>query len=266
MRFFQYKALDQNGTIVAGSLGAISTTDLRARLANRKLSMLSCRRNWRATIAANRSVNRRDLLTFTFHIQQLLAAGVPLLQALSDLGKATESPALSASIEALIESIEAGLCFSDACRQQPEVFDSLYCSLLEIGETSGRLSELIGELAELLKWQDETAASLRKVMIYPAFVATVLFAVIIFVMTFLVPGLISFVTSTGSEIPWHTSLLISTSNVVAAGWLWMLAALMCIAAVARVALQRSAAMCRQRDKLLLRLPLLGAVLYSKSVL
>ncbi len=261
MRHFQYRALDQKGSIVSGTLGAANHTDLKTRLAHRKLSLLSCRRLWRASISTNRRVKRGDLLAFTFHIQQLLAAGVPLLQALDDLRNSATSAPLKTAIEALRESIDAGLCLSDACRQQPEVFDALYCSLIEIGETSGRLSELFGELAELLKWQDETAAGLRKVMIYPAFVAVVLLAVILFVMTFLVPSLISFVTSTGSEIPWHTRLLIDTSNVIAASWIWLLLAMMGLALAVPVALARMPALHMIKDKFLLQLPMLGAVLY-----
>jgi type IV pilus assembly protein PilC len=265
MRYFQYRALDQSGSIVSGTLAASSNADLKTRLAHRRLSLLSCRRHWRASFAANRKVTRSDLLAFTFHIQQLLAAGVPLLQALDDLRQASASPSLVTTIESLRESIDAGLCFSDACRQQPDVFDALYCSLVEIGETSGRLSELLGELADLLKWQDETAAGLRKAMIYPAFVAVVLFSVIVFVMTFLVPSLISFVTSTGSAIPWHTQLLIGTSDLIAASWVWLLLISVAVALATPLLLARFPILHTIKDRLLLRLPLLGAVLYRVKI-
>lgn len=265
MKFFQFRALDQRGAIVSGTIAATSHNDLKNRLDNRELSLLSCRLDWRASFSGSNVPHSRDLLTFTFHTQQLLSAGVPLLQALLDIKKTSSSPSLVATVDQLVESIDAGLCFSDACRQQPAVFNPLYCSLVEIGESSGRLGELLGELTELLKWQDETAANLRKVMIYPAFVAIVLLVVIVFVMSFLVPGLLSFITGTGAQIPWHTELLISCSKVIAAGWVWMLAVVVASAIVVRLVLARIPAARLYRDELLLRLPLIGVVLYRVKI-
>ena len=80
------------------------------------------------------------------------------------------------------------------------------------------MSEVLHDLAENTKWQDELVARVRRILIYPIFVAIVLFAVIMFVMVYLVPNLVSFIASTGYELPWYTRALLATSYFVVEYW------------------------------------------------
>ena len=112
-----------------------------------------------------------------------------------------------------------------------------------------------------MRWNDETIARIQRVLIYPAFVSLVLLLVIVFVMTWLVPGLMSFLTSTGGELPWHSKALIAVSDsIVAHGFVVLL--LVCVAScVAIVGIKRNAKLALQWHQAVLRIPLIGSVLF-----
>lgn len=265
MKFYLYRAVDRAGAVESGAIMATDPSDLSLKLSNRELTLLSARRNWRASLLASKSLPVTQLITFTHHLQQMLSAGVPLLDALHDLSATAGNRSTVAMIEQLTDAIDSGQCLSDACRAQPAIFNPLYCSVIEVGETSGRLAEVLEELAQLLTWQNDTAATIRKIMIYPALVSVVLVAVIFFVMTFLVPGLLSFVTSTGTQIPWHTRLLIQCSAFVSAWWPAIALAAVAVA-VGLVSSYRYVSACRyQLDRLVLSIPVIGPLLYRIRV-
>ncbi len=157
---------------------------------------------------------------FIFHLEQMLSAGIPLLEALNEYCLASGVKHQVAIVSRLVDEIDTGRSLSQACAGRPEVFNSLIVSMLQVGEQSGRLEQVLRELGDLLKWQDESATRLKRMMIYPAFVAVVLLVVIFFVMTWLVPGLVSFISAAGAELPWHTRALITTSEVVTRYWIF----------------------------------------------
>jgi len=210
MQYFIYKAIDSYGALQRGSINASNIDDVDGRLSRQGLQLVVCKPSRKILIRSPRSsVSRKQLIDFTFHLQQMLEAGVPIIDALTEYRDAAQQQSLKAISSELLEQIEAGSSLSKACAAQSGVFKAMYTSMVQAGEESGRLSEVLADLLELLKWQDETVASIRRVLIYPAFVCVVLMIVIGFVMAWLVPSLVSFITSAGGVLPWHTNLLIS---------------------------------------------------------
>ena len=267
MQYFSYKAIDDAGAVHRGSIAAQNSAAVDNRLSARGLEMILCRPAatsgiYRRNPFARKPVNRKQLIDFTFHLHQMLEAGVPLIDSLKEFRDAADQPQLETSTGELIVQIEAGCSFAAACAMQPEIFKPVYTSMLQAGEQSGRLVEVMADLLALLKWQDETLSSLRRVLIYPAFVCLVLGVVIGFVMTWLVPGLTSFITSAGAELPWHTQWLIALSDLIIEHWMKALVLMIIIFAVASVVLRSSYAARFRWQRLQLHLPLAGPVLYK----
>ena len=266
MQNYSYKAVDSAGSLHRGEMSATSTEDLDVRLARNGLELIFSKPSLGASFLGvsffkRKPLNRRQLIDFTFHLQQLAEAGVPLLESLQEYCSVAESKTLRAVASDLIAQIESGSSFSEACALQPAVFNPLYISMLQAGEESGRLVEVLSDLLELLKWQDETLSSLRQVIIYPAFVGAVLVLVIGFVMAWLVPGLLSFITSAGGELPWHTRWLIGVSNVVSDYWLFVLLAGLVSVVAGKIILRHDVAARQLWHRFLLALPLAGSVIY-----
>ncbi|HFD80059.1 MAG TPA: type II secretion system F family protein [Gammaproteobacteria bacterium] len=219
MSAFEYKAVDSFGRTVSGRIEAGNDDDLEQRLARMGLDLIHYRPARRGGFsAAGKRIDRRELVTFCFHLEQLTRAGVPILEALGDLRDSVSNLRFREVLSALIDDIEGGSTLSEALKKFPSVFGPVFVSLIAAGEHSGKLSEILAELAESLKWQDELASHTRKIVMYPAFVGTVIVAVMAFLMIYLVPQLTGFIQNMGSEIPVHTRALIFVSGIVSAYW------------------------------------------------
>jgi hypothetical protein len=113
------------------------------------------------------------IIHFCFHLQQLVRAGVPILEGLTDLRDSLEHPRFREVVASLIESIEGGQTLSQAMDSHRRVFNQVFVSLIRAGETTGRLPEVLQSLNESLKWEDELASQTKKMVAYPAFVGTI---------------------------------------------------------------------------------------------
>ena len=161
---------------------------------------------------------RADLLNFYLNIEQLTRAGVPLLDSLADLRDSMENPKFREILASMIEEIESGKKLSQSMASHPQAFDKISVSLTHAGEESGRLVETFKHLTESLKWQDEMASHTKNILIYPAFVGTVVIGVTFFLMIYLVPQLVGFIKGMGQEIPLQTRILLATSAFFVSYW------------------------------------------------
>ncbi|SFM22328.1 type II secretion system F family protein [Rugamonas rubra] len=219
-----YRAMDGAGQMQPGSMDAANEPDLELRLHRMGLDLIDCRATRQGVVLlGRRAIERRDLINFCFHMEQMSGAGVPLLEGLGDLRDSLDHPRFREIITDLIENIEGGLQLSAALAAYPEVFDLTFTSLITAGEHSGKLAEVFKNLSESLKWQDELAAQTKKIVMYPAVVAVVVLGVTFFLMIYLVPQLTAFIKNMGNELPLHTKVLIAVSNVFIAYWYALLA-------------------------------------------
>ncbi len=263
MPLYAYRAMDLAGQMVPGAMDATNSADLELRLRRMELDLIDFRVAGQKAVAfGKRVVRRTDLINFCFHMEQLTAAAVPILEGLGDLRDSLDHPRFREIVTDLIESIEGGLTLSEALRHHDEVFDNTFTSLITAGESSGKLAEVFRNLSESLKWQDELAAQTRKIITYPIVVAVVVLAVTFFLMIVLVPQLTSFIKNMGGELPFHTRALIAVSNVFIHYWYVLLALPLLAWFGGRAWLRRSDSARMLADGLKLRLPLIGPVLHK----
>jgi type IV pilus assembly protein PilC len=222
MALFAYKAIDSAGKTAKGLQDAANLIDLEMRLKRGGLDLISAKEEANASGFGGSKIKRTDLITFFFNLEQLVRAGVPLLECLGDLRDSMEEPAFREIIASLVESIESGKKLSQAMAEHPNAFDKITISLTRAGEDSGRLVEVFAHLTESLKWQDEMAAQTKTMMIYPAFVGTIVLAITFFLMIYLVPQLVGFVKGMGQELPIQTRILLATSDFFVNYWYVML--------------------------------------------
>ena len=211
----RYRAMDARGRIRRGRMEAANELDLEARLRRLDLDLVSCSpapttRTW----SLRPPVRRGQLINFCFHLEQLLAASVPIPEALADLRDSVKGFHLREVITAMVEAIHAGASLSEAMARHPEAFDSMMVNLIRAGESSGQLPAVLRRLTESLRWHDEQAMQFRKVLMAPALIALVIGSVIVFLMLYLVPRLAAFIETMGDELPAHARALIALSRFV----------------------------------------------------
>lgn len=219
MPLMQYKAMDERGRTLVGRIDAVNVADLELRLGKMGLDLINCREaGTHRSLFAGTPVRRRDLIGFCFDLEQLVSAGVPLLEGLADMRDTIEHPRLREVIAGLVESIEGGKTLSGAMEDYPRIFDTVFVNLIRAGELSGRVAEVLRHITQNLKWEDEQAEHIKRLLMYPAVVATVVTFVVIFLMTYLVPQLVKFITSMGQQLPLHTRILIMVSDAIVQYW------------------------------------------------
>ncbi len=219
MALFKYKAIDASGKYIQGSLDAGNISDLENRLEKMSLDLVSCKQKQPgADIFGRNRISRRDLINFSFHLEQLTRAGVPILEGLTDLREGEDNPGFRDVLASVIEAVESGSSFSQALAMYPKVFDDVFVSLIKVGERSGQMESVLVDITETLKWQDEILAKARKIMTYPAIIGSLIFVVIMFLMIFIVPDIMSAIIALGGEIPLETRVLMATSQFLANYW------------------------------------------------
>ncbi len=261
MPSYQYRAVDRTGRPARGSLHAANDVDLELRLKRMGLDLITCREMREGVLGGRRRrVTRQELITFCFHLEQVQRSGVPFLQGLRDLRDSTANPHFREIAATMLEDMEGGKMLSQALAAHPKIFDGVFVSLVKAGEQTGRLDEVFANLASHMKWQDELVTQTRRLLIYPVFVLVVVTAVIVFLLTYLVPQLATLLRSMGVALPLQTRVLIALSRAFAAYWPVILGLPVLTAAVAAAAVSRNAKARYLLDHFKLRLPLTGVIL------
>ncbi len=260
MASFSYRAIDEAGQIMSGNIDATNSVDLELRLRRLGLDLITFESIKKSALMRSSKVTRKELITFCFHLDQLMRAGVPIIEALADLRDTVDNPGFKQIIGGILEDIEGGLKLSDAMASHPQAFDQVFIALIRTGEQAGQLPEVLSKLAENLKWQDELAAQVKKAMMYPIFAGTVIFGVVFLLMVFLVPQLGVTMKALTPNPPASTMALIAISAVMKQYWYLFIGGPI-VAIVALIVIVKTNDNAKYRvDGLMLKLPIMGPVL------
>jgi type IV pilus assembly protein PilC len=258
MPIYNYKAVATDGRTVLGRIDALNLIDLEMRLKRMELDFVSG-----DTVKNNAlfggQIPRREIINFCFHLEQLTAAGVPILESLADLRDSLENPRFRETVASLIEAVEGGQTLSEAMAAHGRVFNRVFVSLIKAGETTGRLPEVLASLVESLKWEDELASHTKKIIMYPAFVGSIVVGATFFLMIYMVPQLKQFVKNMGQALPPQTQALFFISDLLVNYW-YIVLLLPVMATLTVIAMLRNNPAFRVRfDAFKLRLPLIGEI-------
>jgi type IV pilus assembly protein PilC len=257
---FNYRAIDSDGRAVTGRIDAMNQVDLEMRLRRMDLDLVDGAPVKIRNLLGSRTVSRRELIHFCFHLEHLARAGVPILESLSDLRDSLENQRFREIVAGLAEAIEGGQTLSQALETQPRIFGKVFVSLIRAGEASGQLPAVLRDLTDTLKWEDELASQTKRLALYPAFVGAIVLAATFFLMIYMVPQLKLFVRNMGQALPPQTRALFFVSDLLAGYWYLALAAPVVLAAGLRVLINVNPLARLRFDGLKLRLPLAGGIL------
>lgn len=171
----------------------------------------------------------KQKVLFSRQLSTLINAGLPLLQSLNTVKNQTKNQALAQVIGKVIADVEGGGTLADAMAKHPEVFNNIYVNLVAAGETSGSLDTALDRIALQQEKDSEIISKVRGAMIYPAIVVLVLFVIVIFMTTTILPQVSNLYRSIpGAKLPFITIILIKFSYFII--HFWWLAIIMSMAA------------------------------------
>ncbi len=262
MAAFNYKALDPHGREVRGVLEAETSRHARAQLRAQEMFPIQVAPVGRYMANARFGHARLGTATLALLTQQwsaLLSAGLPIEQSLTALIEQTEDAAAAAVFAGVRAEVVAGHSLQTALRRFDDVFPPIYQALINAGEKSGQLPQLLSRLAEYLESQQSTRQKILQALLYPLIVTVVALAVIAGLDGYVVPQIVGVFQQTKQALPLLTQGLIFASEMLRASGMWLAAGLAIAVIIARRALRNEALRLRW-DARLLRLPLIGRFL------
>lgn len=236
-----YRARRSDGELVEGVLSGDSEAAVVAELRSQGLFVVgvepkgstSARSRTPAGAAKRKSraplfgkgVGRKDLMLFTSQFSILLRTGSNLVSALMVLEEQPDNPYFGDVIKDVRNSVQGGEPLSDGLRKYPRIFDRVYVSMIRAGETSGTLTDTLKRLTQYIQGQAKLIGNLRSAIMYPAILCFISVAVVIFLMTVILPRFAKIFDNLGAELPGPTQFLIDVSAFFRNQWYLVLAGL-----------------------------------------
>ena len=257
---YEFVALEADGREVQGVIDATSKREALQKLTRDGRIPVSAAPQ-RASGAGGRTDQRADgalraksLPDFTRRLAQMISSGVPVARALKTLATSSRD----ASAETLLASVKRGARLADALESHGAPFTPVYVALVRAGETSGRLSDALTDLARVLERERAAKSALTASLTYPALLAVVSVAVLLLLMVFVVPRFEALFADAGADLPMATQIVLKVAAILQATW--QVPLILFVAAFAFLRWRRDdEALRRTIDGFLLRAPVIGSL-------
>ncbi|MBB3223728.1 type II secretion system inner membrane protein GspF [Pseudoduganella umbonata] len=222
MAAFRYEAVDAGGATKRGVVNADSAraarADLRAKgLVPIKVDTITAQVDASGT-ATRRGLGEKlsttELALFTRQLASLLEAGLPLEQSFTALLEQAERPYVRDLIASIRSEVIGGAALSDVLKRHPRDFAEIYRALVASGEQIGQLSRVLSRLADYIERRNALVQKVRLAFTYPAIVTVVAFAIVIFLLTYVVPQIVSVFSNTKQKLPLLTVIMLAVSDFV----------------------------------------------------
>ena len=274
MGSFKYQAVEAGGNAVAGVVEAPDRRAALNLLATRGLfpsridacsgTESSAAPGQKFALQLGSGIRRKQVTAFTREIAALIAAAIPIPQALDGLAEEEEHAAFKMVLTAMAESVRKGSAFSMALEEHPRVFNKLYANMVRVGEEAGALPLVMKDLADLLEHEDEVRSEVVTAVSYPLFVLAFGILTVIILLSVVLPRLFSMLEEMLAVLPLPTLILLRTSGFLQQ--YWPLVLLLVGGSIAGITWYiRTPRGAEMFDRLKLRTPLLGSVLMSSAL-
>ncbi len=261
MATFVYKARDSQGKLVKGVVDADDETKAAAGV--EKMGLIPVEISFQAAVDVNslmrfkfKRVSHQEILVFTRQLSTLVGTGAPLITSLENVAEQTQNFRFKQVVRNIIGSLESGISFSESLAQYPDIFGSLYVSLIKVGEAGGLLDRVLARLAELSTQEIDMRSRIRSALVYPVVLALIAFVIVNFVLVAILPKFVVIFEASSAKLPLPTQILLTLSYIVRTYW-WLLGLGVIIGLSALRSYYRTPAGRFQIDSLLLHLPLFG---------
>ncbi|MFT4045485.1 MAG: type II secretion system F family protein [Solimonas sp.] len=262
---FRWEGTDRKGNRIKGDRVGPSEHFIRLQLRRDGINPIYVRKQSALFGKRKKKIGSGEIAIFMRQMATMMAAGVPLVQALEIVGRGHDNPSLGEMIMAIKLNIEGGASFAESLGKFPLHFDDLVVNLVEAGEKSGTLEALLDKIATYKEKTEAIKRKVKKALTYPTAVIIVAFIVTGILLYFVVPQFQELFQGFGADLPAFTLMVIGLSKFVQAKWWLMLLIVGGTAFGLFEAKRRSAAFRRLLDRVLLKVPVVGDILYKSAV-
>ena len=262
---FLWEGTTRQGTKVKGQMSSQDPSLVKAQLRKQGINPLKVRKQGIQLFGSGKKIKPMDIAVFTRQLATMMKSGVPLLQSFDIILEGLQNPNMSRLVESIKVDVGAGNSLANSLRKHPKYFDDLYCNLVDSGEQSGALEALLDRVATYKEKTEALKAKIKKAMNYP--IAVILVAVIVSAILLIkvVPQFQEVFANFGAELPAFTMMVIGLSETLQEHGLIVLAVLIAAGFAFKTAMQRSEKLRDTVDRVLLKAPVVGNIIYNSSV-
>lgn len=259
---FEWEGKDRNGKQVRGETRAVGENQVKATLRRQGVLPIKIKKR---RMRSGKAIKPRDIAIFTRQLATMMKAGVPLLQSFDIVGRGNPNASVTKLLNDVRTDVETGTSLSSAFRKYPLYFNALYCNLVEAGEAAGILEALLDRLAVYMEKTEAIKSKIKSALMYPASVVVVAFVVVAVIMIFVIPAFKEVFSSFGADLPAPTLFVMAISEIFVAYWWLIFGGIGGGVYFFMQAWQRNEKMQRVMDRILLKVPVFGALVEKSCI-
>ncbi len=262
---FSWEGTDKKGSKIKGESSGQSPALVKAQLRKQGINPTKVRKKSVSLFSAGKKIKPMDIALFARQVATMMKAGVPLLQSFEIIGEGLDNPNMRKLVDDIKQHVAAGNSFAAALRTRPLYFDDLFCNLVDAGEQAGALESLLDRVATYKEKTEALKAKIKKAMNYPIAVVAVAIIVSCILLIKVVPQFESIFSSFGAELPAFTQFVIGLSKGLQEYWYIFIFAITVMTFIFAESKKRSDKFRNWLDRVALKAPVVGDIIYKSSV-
>src|SRR5438105_3117527 len=259
---YEWEGRDRNGKQVRGETRAAGEFQVLSALRRQGIVPGKVKKR---RMRSGAKIKPKDIAIFTRQLATMMKAGVPLLQAFDIVGRGNSNPSVAKLLNDVRTDVETGTSLSAAFRKYPLYFDNLYCNLVEAGEAAGILESLLDRLAIYMEKTEALKSKIKSALMYPTAVVVVAFVVVSVIMIFVIPAFKQVFTSFGADLPGPTLFVMNMSEYFVKYWYIIFGGIGGGFYFFMQAWQRNEKVQAFMDRLMLKIPVFGQLIYKSTI-
>ncbi|MFC1755596.1 type II secretion system F family protein, partial [Thermoproteota archaeon] len=263
MPTYHYKARDEEGRMISGSVDVVGEEELQKRLESSGFFLVKISKEKRSIFNEDiekklQRISLRDLYSITIQLGNTISTGVPLLASLDTIADSCRNQKLSSILSSVADDLRGGSSLSQALRRHPRVFSQFYTSMVELGESAGSLAKILNSLAGYIKKDMEIRQKILSALMYPVVLGVIGSGIVVYLLIHIMPQFVEIFAEEKAALPVPTLILLTVSNVLTKYWYMVLAVVAAAFMGFRLFIQNEFGRLTV-DRLKLRIPILGNV-------
>lgn len=215
---YSYRARDYSGQTIKGQIQADDLNRAAELLRTKKLTILDLApgktKKQSVTLFKKKSVPLKEFAVFCRQMATMVKAGVTIMSSISAIASQSENPLMAETLSDIGQELEAGKTFSEGCQKHKEFFPTIFTSMVEAGEASGALDQVLERMAEYFENQAEIRQKVKSATTYPSFIGVAAILVVIVLMMTVIPTFAAMFAESGMELPLITQVMMSISEAM----------------------------------------------------
>lgn len=266
LSIFNYEGLDRNGRVQKGEITGNNPALVKADLRRKGLVKVKKLTKKRAEMSMFQpGIKSQDIAVFSRQMATMMKAGVPLMRSFEIVAEGLENKKMAEMVVQMKNNVASGGSFAGALREHPKYFDDLFCSLVESGEQAGALETMLDRVALYREKAESLKKKVKSAMKYPITILVIAAIVTVILLLKVVPVFADMFSSFGADLPVPTQIVLNMSEWVQSNGLIGLGALVAFIILFQQAMQRSKAFKHVIQRIMVKLPVFGPILYQSAM-